>query len=218
MRNYKIVVAGIACIGLLGCDPENLPLRKYEIQIVDGKVYRLEIRTGEVAVISERGINRYTVDAFNEAVTPSTTSTVASQVVPLPESDEMISGAVRYRWLAGELLYEYSFGPYDESLDSARVGDLSRLTINFTDGAGFVMAEGEVPLGELTRISDGSKRTAWSYRGAVKVSEERYKEIVYTSPLWRYTDSFDSALSKYVAKQKKEKQIQSAPAATKEPS
>jgi hypothetical protein len=203
------VIIAILFILLLGCEKKE----RYSIeQGKDGRVYRLDRETGEMAVVTgekligistpEKQINekKYEADLAQEKNWPD-------RLLPAPYN---LSCGLKTSWREGKMYYIFSVSPVKQTSVNAEgkptetssslasknwewrdqyIGNLSNhIAIHMNDNGGFKLTEINVPFYTLIRtVDDKGEPSHIQNEGNVQCTSEIYKALTDWSLQWNLT-------------------------------
>lgn len=203
------VIAALLSILLLGCEKKE----RYTIeQGKDGRVYRLDRETGEMAVVTgdkligistpeqQKSEKKFEVDLAQEKEWPI-------HVIPTPHN---LSCRLKTSWREGKMYYIFSVHPVKKApVDASEkqtesssstatknwewrdqyIDDISNhITIHMNDSGGFKLAEIGVPFYKLIRIvDDKGEPSNIQNEGNVQCTSEIYRALVDWSMQWSLT-------------------------------
>jgi hypothetical protein len=148
----------------------------------DGRVYRIDKKTGEMAVVSgEKVISLNTPEMRKDEGTLAEAKFWGQTTIPPPHSLQL---SLASSWREGLMHYRLKVTPYSQG-EKLQKGNNS-IDIVMTDKGGFHLLTIPVLLNRLSFISDEKgEKVGFEMSSSVECSAEKYKAFTGWTPMWR---------------------------------
>ncbi|MFH1692096.1 MAG: hypothetical protein ABIC68_05985 [Candidatus Omnitrophota bacterium] len=185
----KLYLWFIISIFLLGCEQDKYQMIKGE----DGKIYRLDKRTGEMVVVKNNEISSLeTVESkkFKKLLEGTLETPVDWPVMQMSGKD--LHMRLRTSWREGRLYYQFMVAPYaslericDKNEKDPYYGLNFGFTISLLDNNGFVIKEIPIRLLTMHRIvDDNGNAMSLSENSSLELHKGEYEAMAGYSPTW----------------------------------
>jgi hypothetical protein len=161
----------------------------YVMSSQNGKMYRLNTQTGQLALIEDETITILDMpEPTQRLFTPLHEAKHWSEY-SIPDVGN-IKANLSTSWRQGKLYFVFKASPFNEKIRKGLETDMfnqKRFTVNLLDKNGFVLVTFPVPLRGLTRIVDENGKPAEVVqRGNIQCSAKIYKDLENLDIEWNF--------------------------------
>jgi hypothetical protein len=155
----------------------------YQLTAQEGNVYRLNNKTGALALIQEGQIV-----PLEE---PTTLNTASLEEVKewsdIPIESGNITLKLKTKWKQGRLYYIFAATPYTKKLENAHNRLFSSFNINLNDKDNFLITDIPVKISSMIRVVDEyNKPSHILIQGSMPMNAYQYQNIATWDPTWSF--------------------------------
>lgn len=186
MRVQALPFIVVSIVLLFSCDVGRYSLEQGE----DGRLYRVDNKTGKVAVLEgDKVVDLFTPEEREQEKRSLEALSAPKKwtVISLKMLDN-VNLALRTSWRENKMYYIFDVTPYTKRLRENRESDyasLTSLTINMKDLAGFNLLKIKIPLISMNGVIDSSNKViGLTINSETDCSVEKYKDIANWDVEW----------------------------------
>lgn len=167
---------------------QNDDSRNYQMLSINGDVYRLNQKTGEIVSFGKDGIQKYDNEYINSRFQSKSdvNDLRVESGLTFPESSGQLWMRVQYKWRNDKIMYRLSFGPYSDKLREKMTRN-DNISVMFHDKDYFAVANADILLNSFARVVDENGEVAYlRSEGEVSCSKDDYELVSSINTSWSF--------------------------------